>query len=110
MGFSGEVSNSKAIWEGEFELDGGTNEFEVEMSFNNSIALGDSTWSWQDGSFSCSGDSIIESYCASGECLTENKLDEPSQYLSLWDVAEVANEVDCGGVSNEQHSYQISIV
>ena len=59
--FTGTLSGTDATWTGSYDEDGGTTteQFEVTFANNNATLSGGSTWTWTDGTTSCSGSSTI---------------------------------------------------
>lgn len=59
--FTGTVSGSRVRWSGDYPEDGGTTTITVTATIDSSgdALSGTSTWSWTDGTNSCSGTSVF---------------------------------------------------
>lgn len=55
LSFSGSVNNDRISWKGSWPEDGGTVTATIDITINGNSLSGSATWSWTDGSDSCSG-------------------------------------------------------
>ena len=86
--FTGTLNGTEATWSGSYPEDGGTTseQFTVTFANNNTTLSGGSTWTWTDGTDSCSGTSTI----------TGSKLGPEGGVAGNWAVSFSDDATGCG--------------
>lgn len=64
--FEGKIDGNQLQWEGSYPEDGGIVTIDLTLTVNGNSLSGSSTWTWSDGSFSCSGTTSVSGVRSSG--------------------------------------------